>query len=101
MPHETPQQLRDAAGYGFVCTDGHEHPYSLLYSTQLVLALQSMFKAVPRRPVVVLHNYCGSGGSLKWMRHLSYRTHTCVGQWPLAMMSASAELEGAIPGLLP
>mmetsp|Transcript_31596 Transcript_31596/g.73671 ORF Transcript_31596/g.73671 Transcript_31596/m.73671 type:complete len:453 (-) Transcript_31596:171-1529(-) len=102
MPHEVPEERRrEAAGYGHVCTLGHEHPFSLLYSTQLMLCLQKMFEMAPSRPVVVLHNYCGSGGALKWMRQRSYQTYTSLRQWPLAMVSSSAELEGAIPGLLP
>lgn len=101
MEHEVPETRREAAGYGAVCTGGHEHPYSLLYSTQLIQAFSSMFQAAPHRPVLMLHNYCGSGGMLKWMRRESYRKRTPLSSWPLVMMTAAGELEGAIPGLMP
>merc|ERR1712228_412566 len=77
-----------------------EHPFSLLYGTQFFCALQTMFTA-QRRPIIVVHNYCASDGMLKWMRRESYRKHTALGEWPLCMMSAASEQEGAIPGLLP
>jgi hypothetical protein len=99
MEHEVPEDRRDI--YGPACTAAHEHPYSLLYTAQLIAALSSMFQAAPKRPVLILHNYCGSGGMLKWMRRPSYRKHTPLASWPLSMMTASGELEGAIPGLMP
>ena len=101
MEHEVPVERRASSGYGWSATSAHAHPHSLLYASQLVAALSRAFARRPERPVIMLHNYCGSAGMLKWMKRPSYRTHTGLARWPLAMMSSSGELEGAIPGLLP
>jgi hypothetical protein len=53
-----------------------------------------MFRNAHDRPVIVLHNYCGSDGMLKWLRG-PYR-RVCSA-WPLAMASCAGELEGAVP----
>lgn len=101
LEHEVPVARREEL-YRSVATTGHEHPFFLLYGSQLVSAYADMFAAAPNRPVVVLNNYCGSDGMLKFMRKDSFRKYTGVNAWPLALMSAAGEMEGAISGgLLP
>lgn len=101
LEHEVPEARRSEL-YGSVATAGHEAPFYLLYGSQLVSAYSEMFSVAPQRPVIVLNNYCGSDGMLKFMRKPLYRSYTGVDQWPLALMSAAGEMEGAISGgLLP
>lgn len=59
------------------------------------------FSSSPLRPVLTIHNYCGSYGMLKHMDpdHLDYRRDGLLDSWPLYSISNAGEMEGGIPGL--
>jgi len=62
-----------------------------------------MFEEAPHRPVITLHNYCGSYGMLKHMEpnRIKYREQGGgeLDYWQLYSISNSGEYEGGIPGL--
>jgi len=79
----------------------HEHFDSLLYWQHLHEAYRLMFARHPRRPVVALHNYCGSYGMIKHMEAGRREAYPELDGWPLYCATAAGEYEGAIPGLFP
>ena len=104
FPHSVSESHRDTFYGGSripIRTSPHEHYHSLLYWQHLHEAYRLMFARHPARPVVAIHNYCGSYGMIKHMepaRRLKFRE---LDRWPLFCATAAGEYEGAIPGLFP
>ena len=80
MPYECPESMRDEL-YGGVATEGHAHAHWFLYWQSLCKAYFKLVQADPERPVVALHNWCGSGGTLKFMERPGYQAYFGVKHW--------------------
>jgi len=96
---EMPYCARDKSIYDAVSHTHVRHPYSLLYWQQLFQAYHKISSRDPLLPIVVLYQFCGSAGSIKFYEKPLYHQWYRIKSWPLYMMSSSGELEGAIPGL--
>lgn len=67
--------------YASVATDGHEHAHWHLYWQTLFRAYFHLVRSQPRRPILALHNFCGSGGTLKFMQRPVYQQYYGVDKW--------------------
>lgn len=70
---------------------GEPSPMSCLYWQHLFQVYNAILAQDPGRPMVTLHQFCTSGGHLKFMQHKSYQDHHTVHRWPLFLMATSKE----------
>lgn len=76
----------------------HHRPRCLLYASQLKMCFSELFATAPKRPIVVLCNFCRSGGMLSFMRNPVARRAFGLDDWPLVLMASSQPEHDALVG---
>lgn len=67
--------------YDFTAHSEVEHYQSVVYGSMLFKAYHRLVCAAPTRPVIGLHSFCGSSGTLKWMHPEVFGTRSQVDKW--------------------
>ncbi|KAK3233967.1 hypothetical protein CYMTET_55762 [Cymbomonas tetramitiformis] len=75
------------------------HRYRL-YSTMLFQAYHRMLARSPARRLVLLYQFCLSGGAAKFMNLPSYRNFFSTQTWPMYVMVTSGDYEPALGAFL-
>ena len=98
LPHPAPPSTR--AMYECTTFRSHNHAYNLLYWQMLFSIYHKQLSRQPRRQLISLYQFCGSGGNLKFFERPSYKKYYHVDRWPLYLMQSSGELRTSIAGAL-
>ena len=93
-PHP-PTPDRDAA-YGSCSYSHMKNPFTRMYVQMLTKAFAAAVEHDPGRDIVCLANWCGSGGTAKFLTQRSYLDHMGVDSWPLYLMMSSGEQESSL-----
>eukprot|EP01059_Diplonema_ambulator_P022353 TRINITY_DN3763_c0_g2_i1.p1 TRINITY_DN3763_c0_g2~~TRINITY_DN3763_c0_g2_i1.p1 ORF type:complete len:430 (+),score=131.94 TRINITY_DN3763_c0_g2_i1:62-1351(+) len=106
-----PQRARDASTYGPVTHAGRDmdlpssvptssmgkiSPLTCLYWQQVVSAIAP--GCIQGRRVVLLYQFCTSGGHCKWLEDEKYDSHYDVQRWPVFQMATSREQQYSLGG---
>eukprot|EP00927_Polykrikos_kofoidii_P026221 TRINITY_DN23399_c0_g1_i1.p1 TRINITY_DN23399_c0_g1~~TRINITY_DN23399_c0_g1_i1.p1 ORF type:complete len:507 (+),score=64.64 TRINITY_DN23399_c0_g1_i1:98-1618(+) len=67
-----------------------------LYSQMLFRAYHSVLERTPRRRLVLLHQFCLSGGAIEFMRRPAYRTYCGTELWPIYAIVTAGRFEPAL-----
>eukprot|EP01060_Flectonema_neradi_P013428 TRINITY_DN2018_c0_g1_i1.p1 TRINITY_DN2018_c0_g1~~TRINITY_DN2018_c0_g1_i1.p1 ORF type:complete len:459 (+),score=29.78 TRINITY_DN2018_c0_g1_i1:88-1377(+) len=97
-----PRRSADPSSYGHVTHAGRDmdvnpvtenaggmSPLTCIYWQQVVSAIAPGCQS--GRKIVMLYQFCTSGGHCKWLSHTPYQKHYLVNKWPVFQMATSRE----------
>lgn len=79
MPYAAPTE--DLPLFEPVATSAQRHYDNLLFWEMLFSAYYKIVHRRPSAPLLAVHNFCGSAGTLRFMDRPAYTTYYQVGQW--------------------